>query len=592
MNAFSPSLLTGMVLAVAAVLACARLLHRHARRDRSLPSPTLRLCLLLLAQPALATLLYLGLFPPQRPIVAGTMTVLTAGARVASNAADGLRIALPEAPAAHDAEASPDLATALRRHPGIARLRILGTGLEARDQDAAAGYPLDFDGKPPASGIVALEAPASVAAGNAFSVRGRIAGSPHADVELLDPAGQRTAHATIAGDGHFVLQGEARAAGPATFQLRLRDADGRVRETLPLPQQVVAPPPPRVLILAGAPDPELKYLRRWAVDAGMQLHTRVSVGAGLVQGDAPLALDADTLLRFDAVLLDTRSLQALNDGETRALAAAVRNGLGLLLRVDGPLSGGVRARLRDWGYALEGDARAEPVQLAPAFTGRDTPLPALTRCMLRVGSADALPLLLDAKRQPLAWWRPVGRGRIALTTLADTFRLPLAGHGDAHGQLWSGMLAVIARTPDSPSAPALPWPVWAGQRAVLCGLPEQASIRAPDGAVIPLAVDSASGTRRCAAFWPKQDGWHLLQPDKDRVAFAVLPADAGLAWQAQRRFDATRALAAQAAPMSATSGTAQLQRGSPWPWLAAWLLLAVLSWWLERRRPAPTSPSR
>lgn len=586
-NLLSPPPLTGIVLAMAALLACSRLLYRHLRRDRTLPSNALRLYLLLPAQPALAALLYLGLFPPAQPIAAGTMTVLTAGARTASDTLDALRIALPEAPADPDAEAAPDLATALRRHPGVTDLRIVGAGLEARDLDAARGHALHFDGQPPATGIVALEAPASVATGNAFAVRGRIAGFPNAEVELLDPAGQRMARTTMADDGRFSLQGTTRGAGLATFRLRLLDAAGRTRETLPLPLQVVAPPPPRLLVLAGAPDPELKYLRRWAVDAGIQLHTRVGIGAGLVLGDAPLALDADTLRRFDAVLLDARSLQALTDGETRALTAAVRAGLGLLLRIDGPLSSGARARLRGWGYALEDGARMESVRLAFPVAGQDAP--ALARRALRVQAADALTLLPDAKRQPIAWWRPLGRGRIAVTALADSFRLPLAGHGDTHARLWSGLLAAIARTPDSPSTPSLPSPVWPDQRAVFCGLMGEPSVLAPDGTTLPLAVDPATGAHRCAAFWPRQAGWHLLRQGDAQIPFPVLPAETGLAWQAQRRFDATSALVAARADApdpAAAAGAGRPQRGPSWPWLAAWLLLAACCWWLERRRPS------
>jgi hypothetical protein len=34
-----------------------------------------------------------------------------------------------------------------------------------------------------------------------------------------------------------------------------------------------------------------------------------------------------------------------------------------------------------------------------------------------------------------------------------------------------------------------------------------------------------------------------------------------------------------------------MQHGTPWPWLAAWLLLAVLVWWLERRGPGAAAPA-
>lgn len=588
MTAATAEILTAGVLALAVLLACTRLLHGHLRRDRTQHAPRWKLPLLLMAQPLLAALLFFGLFPPARPIAAGVMTVYTAGANPAAADAGTLRIALPEAPANTDAEPAPDIATALRRHPGVRSLRIVGSGLDVRDLDAAGGLPLRFHPASRPIGIAGVQAPTTVAPGNAFRVRGRVAGIEAGTLELLDPAARVIARTPASADGSFALQGVARSVGAFSFQLRLRDARGQVRDSLPLPLQVIAPAAPRLLVLAGAPDPELKYLRRWALDAGVGLHTRVSVGAGLVLGDAPLALDDASLRRFDAVLLDTRSLQALGDAELRALTRAVRDGLGLLLRLDAPLSPAMRSRLRGWGYVVDAGARNTSVQLANTSqrTAGETALPGLGRTVAAVQAGDALPLLRDVQAQPLAWWRPLGRGRVGLVALTDSYRLPLAGHAAVHARLWSDLLAGIVRstTAATPAPPA--GPIWAGQRALLCGVDEAAAVIAPDGSRTALAIDPSSGVRRCAAFWPRIPGWHRLQARSTQTAFAVLPAGAGLAWQAQRRFDATMALAAQSPTVQATR-SATTQRGATWPWLAGWLMLAVLAWWLERRRASP-----
>ncbi len=588
MTAATAEILTAGMLALAALLACARLLHGHLRRDRTQPALRWKLPLLLMAQLLLAALLFLGLFPPARPLDAGVMTVYTAGANPAAADAGTVRIALPEAPAGTGAEPAPDLATALRRHPGVRGLRIVGSGLDVRDVDAARGLPLRFHPAARPAGIVDVQAPTTVAPGNAFRVRGRIGGIEAGTLELLDPAVRVIARTSASADGSFALQGVARSVGAFSFQLRLRDAKRQVRDNLPLPLQVIAPAAPRLLVLAGAPDPELKYLRRWALDAGVGLHTRVSVGAGLVLGDAPIALGDASLRRFDVALLDTRSLQALGDAELRALTRATRDGLGLLLRLDAPLSPVVRSRLRGWGYAVDAGTRSAPVQLANTAlqSAGESALPGLSRTVAAVQAGDALPLLRDVQAQPLAWWRPLGRGRVGLVALTDSYRLPLAGHAAVHARLWSDLLAGIARstTAATPAPPA--GPIWAGQRAVVCGVDGNATVIAPDGNRVPLAIDPASGARSCAAFWPRISGWHRLQARNTQTAFAVLPAGAGLAWQAQRRFDATVALAAQSPTVQATRATA-VQRGASWPWLAAWLALAALAWWLERRRPTP-----
>lgn len=588
MSAATPELLTLSLLAVAAMLASARLLHAHLRRDRTQPALRWKLPLLLAAQPLLAALLYFGLFPPARPVDAGLMTVYTERAMPGAADAGTLRIALPEAPAGSEAEPAPDLATALRRHPGVRGLRIVGGGLDGRDIEAARGLPMNFEAVSRPAGIIELHAPPTVAPGNAFMVSGRVHGLDAGTLELLDPAARILARAALAAGGSFALQGAARTVGTAHYQLRLRDAKGQVRDSVPVPLQVIAPVPPRLLVLAGAPDPELKFLRRWALDAGVGLHTRVSVGAGMTLGDAPVTLDAGSLRRFDAVLLDTRSLQALGDVELRALTAAIRDGLGVLLRLDGPLSSTARSRLRRWGYAVDAGARSAPVQLATA-TGQpasDPALPALGRTVVAVHAPDALPVLRDAQAQPLAWWRPLGRGRVGLVTVAESYRLPLAGHAPVHARLWSDLFAGVARSAGSALQAPPAGPFWAGQLASLCSIAPSTTVLAPDGSTTRLVIDPASGSRRCAAYWPRLPGWHRLQVGTSQASFAVLPADAALAWQAQRRFEATTALAAQAPPRSAAQGNVS-RRGAAWPWLAAWLALATLAWWLERRRASP-----
>ncbi|MGO4780014.1 hypothetical protein AB4084_31535, partial [Lysobacter sp. 2RAB21] len=123
----------------------------------------------------------------------------------------------------------------------------------------------------------------------------------------------------------------------------------QVIEQVDVPVAIEARPAPKLLLLAGAPGPELKYLRRWAADAGLKPHTQISVGAGLQLGDAPLSLNAATLAGFDLLVLDERAWESLGETQRNAVIAAARGGLGVLLRVGGPLSPRTRAQLRELG---------------------------------------------------------------------------------------------------------------------------------------------------------------------------------------------------------------------------------------------------
>jgi hypothetical protein len=371
-----------------------------------------------------------------------------------------------------------------------------------------------------------------------------------------------------------------------------------------------------VLFLAGGPSPELKYLRRWATDAGLSQHARISVGGGIEIGDGPVAFDAAGLGRFDLVVLDERAWADLGAARHAALRDAIRTGLGVLLRVSGPLTGAARTRLRSLGFELQAARLPSEVRLvsgdgvgAPTATGqadaeaeaaidadtqdRDAPPPALSRQPLRIVATDGSPLLHDASGEPLALWRAEGRGRIAVWTLADSYQLVLTGQGDRHARLWSDALAVLARPRDE-ARPRLVGEAVAGERMVLCGVAPGARLSAPDGAGTPLLADPRMAPGDCAGYWPSSPGWHQLQamapaddPDAD--------ADAGEVWRfhvrARDTLPGVRALALREATARLASSGAD--RASPdtfvpgqrWPWLLAWLAASGLLWWLERSRP-------
>ena len=556
------TLLPGL-LGVAVFIAWLRL-----ARARSAPW---RRAVLAVAQPVVAALLWLTLAPPAVRS-AGTLVVATHGASLAAGLTGERLVALPEAPTLPGATRVPDLATALRRW-SPARLRVVGDGLPARDRDAAAGLAVDFVASPAPRGIVRLAPPPPVAAGAAFAVGGRVSGVGRARVELLDPAGVRVDTVLPDAAGDFVVHGTARAAGPASFALRVADGGGPV-ETAAVPLWTVAAAPQRVLLLAGAPGPEVKYLRRWATDAGLAVHAEIATGAGLDLGDAPLPLTAATLARFDVAVLDLRRWTASPPAARAAVGAAVRAGLGLVLRVDGPPTVADRAALRPLGFAVGGGDETVPVVL-PAV---DVPL---TRWAVPLAAADATPLLRDAHGATVAAWRAAGTGRVALWPLADSYRLVLAGAGDRYGELWSAALSTVGR--GHGSGPPI-GPARVGERVVVCGLAGDAAVVAPDGRTTPLLVDPPAAG--CAGYWPRVAGWHRLTTAD--APFFVAAADALPAARALADAQATRALAAVAA---GRAGRGDRQPGSSWPWFVAWLAASAGLWWFERGGRRPDDPA-
>ncbi|WP_447941017.1 carboxypeptidase regulatory-like domain-containing protein [Pseudoxanthomonas mexicana] len=600
--ALLPWLLAGL-LALGVLLAWARLIARRRGASTDVRGSRSRFLLLCALQPVCALLLYFTLLPPRHASTPGTLVVMTANAGQAAlpAALQGQpRVALPEATATDGSERVPDLGTALRRHPDVGTLHVVGDGLEARDRDALGDRRIVFSPTALPRGVVELAPVGVVAPGDTFIASGRVNDVPKATVVLFDPAGQRIDAGSVDAQGRFRLTGVARLPGPALFRVEVREAGGSVADAASLPVWTQPSTPPRMWVLAGAPHAEGKYLRRWATDAGIPLHLQVSLGGGMQLGDAPLPMNAETLRRFDLLVLDARSAAGLGEAQRAALGAAVRDGLGVLVRADGPISPPMQRLL---GVPAVGNDESEfrlprPAPDDDAWRARrgagtaDLPvdadavpggLPVLTRRSVRMPAGDDVALLRDAAGTPAAWWHAMGRGRVGVWTPADTYTLVLAGHADVHATLWSQAFATLARagaqamatTPDG--APV-------GERVALCGIADDARIVAPDGITTQVVRDPASGSARCAGFWPRSAGWHQLKVGDAATPFFVRAEDDAPSLHRAELQAQTRSRTGAASAVVASPSAVEGVRGPAWPWFLAWLSASALLWWLERRR--------
>src|SRR5690606_31168418 len=152
--------------------------------------------------------------------------------------------------------------------------------------------------------------------------------------------------------------------------------------------------PPRVLLLAGAPSPETRALRRWLVDAGAQVQARIALGGGLQLGAAPL--DEAALAEVDLLIADARAWSGLGEGGRVRALTAVRQGMGLLLRADTALPAASLRGVGSAGFMIAGGAGSAPWSLATTRVDDESAL----RARLGSGSRDA-PFDLEQAQAPL-----------------------------------------------------------------------------------------------------------------------------------------------------------------------------------------------
>lgn len=534
-----------------------------------------------LTQALAAVLLYFALFPPEQALNIETLVVLTPGTTAAQweelPAATPV-VALPGAYAPAGALSVPDLGTALRQSGTVTGLLVVGGGLPERDRPVAEQLSLEFLAAPLPPGISELWAPGSARLGRLWTVSGRVSDFPGGRVELRAPGGTVLASVEPGRDGYFAVSAPIKSEGPALYRLRVLDLEQRLVEGLDVPVVGRAGAALRLGILAGTPEPELKYLRRWAADAGLSVQSRIGVSEGMALREGELALDAAGLDRLDLLLSDERAWATLTAAEKAALDQAVRGGLGLLLRVTGPVPAPVAADWTSMGFDVVPAELPLGVSLRQGL-GLDE-APGLTRQALTVISPGGAVLLAADQGAPLALWRGAGRGRVGLWWLNDSYRLALSGAGTAYGTLWSRSLSVLARATGR-AEPELPARARVHQRAVLCGLPAGASVLTPAGQGVALSAEQG-----CAAYWPADAGWHALVAGGERWPFYVGPETAGQGLVLAEAAEATQALAGRALPSTPTGAGSALVAtgpGSRWPYFLAWLFVITGLWAWERK---------
>lgn len=610
MTAWVISSLPWLLLAITLVA----LVRLYRQQRTALPRRWARLTALCVLQLVSSVLLYFTLQPPPRAALTGQLVVLGQGAdQVRWRAVPGARvIALPEAQADDSVERAPDLATALRRHPGTDMVQLVGDGLLARDRDISLPAHVRMQAATLQPGWIGLAPPPPTAPGSVFIVQAQARGGRDTVAELRDPAGQRVAHGTLDAQGRVQLQGVVRGVGHSLFQLRLLDASQHLLDAVPVPVQTVADAPLRLRLLSAAPGPEARALRRWAVDAGLRVQASAQAGAGISMGDATPDLDRAGLGALDLLVLDERRLQALSPSQRAALGQAVQEGLGLLVRSSGPLTPAARTALATLGLPVVGSNTASALQLDDVddptlLQARRGPAPrddATTEAILAADTAsrsatlpalqqldwqanDAQPLLHDAQGRPVGSWRTAGQGRIGYLPVQDSWLLALAGRDDRHAELWSSLATTLARALPAPPAvrlrEALPW---SGERVTLCGVQPGARVQAADSDVdagLPLLLDPASGEQHCAGWWPRQPGWHVLQQGQTRQDVFVFDPAQAVVLHRQQAHEA--ALARATADAAAVAPRPAPIPGPRWPWLLAFVLVSGLQWGLERWRP-------
>lgn len=398
---------------------------------------------------ALLALLAIGLRPRwNRPVTLDEAVLVTPGAAAA--VVRRLADSLGGVPVLHEA-------AAVRRGSPLARIHVVGWGLDPDAWHALDSIPVTYHPSPPAPGIFRASWPATLPLGDELVVEGAVARIPTgATIALLDDGGI-TDSARLTEDGTFRLATPTRAIGRLLYVLRVSSRDRPVaQETLGV--TVVAPPAPRLLVLEASPRFETRALRDWlgrrhGEVAVRSLISRNRFHAEFVNRDSiSLGAISDRLLsQFDVVAVDGRSLAALRPAERALLRDAVtKGGLAILVEpdtvvFDSTLRFSERRFFLDFALRPVRDLNERSVR--PVWAGLrrgERAVTALPADPYTLGERFGTESLMDdGSGGHLAQVTPRGAGRIGISLIRESSRWIRAGERDAFSAYWSRLLSAL-----------------------------------------------------------------------------------------------------------------------------------------------------
>jgi hypothetical protein len=254
---------------------------------------------------------------------------------------------------------------------------------------------------------------------------------------------------------------------------------------------------PRVLVAAGAPSWESRFVVRALEESGATVAMSQPLGRGLAvrQGEGAVPADAAALARFDAVLV----LEGAEPGAAQRAALAdyaSRLGGGVLFVGGG---GAGPLRVAD-GSGAAGEVAGDRVRWTlPAE------LAALPAARVRSAAAPVgrlVPGAVAAASAPggtLLALRPAGRGRAAALGLTETWRWRMEGGRVAeHREFWRSLVDWLASAPRDSVTVEVPAPIGA------VGAAAEVRVYAPGGAapLPPLTLARPDGSREALPLAP------------------------------------------------------------------------------------------
>ncbi|TDT40508.1 hypothetical protein CLV90_3357 [Maribacter spongiicola] len=400
---------------------------------------------------------------------------------------------------------------------------VLGDGVKPYDFYLFDSIPTAYIPNGAPTGVTRLNYTEQLVLGNELKVSGSYSNPIEKSFLVLqDSRNNGLDSIQFVGDKNadYNLSTHPKVSGTYVYQLAVKDSTGSVLETNPLPIKVLKKEPLRVLILNTFPTFETKYLKNFLAESGHEVIVRSQLTKGKYKFEyfntptQPIyQFTKETLESFDIVIVDAETYTGLRNTIRKRFETSIEEqGLGLFIQPSDFL---FNSRSSDAYFKFKND-RINTVKL-PVYAAETEKYPYQFNEQLLVE-----PIHLGGTSN-LAAYRQIGNGKIATTTLLNSYQFLLNGKTEVYHGVWTTILDKIAKKKgqvvswqSNTKFPRIDEPFQFEIRTNL----EEFSIINEDSISVSLVQSVLLPSHYSGTVYPKKTGWNSIQVENDSTSFS------------------------------------------------------------------------
>ena len=400
---------------------------------------------------------------------------------------------------------------------------VLGDGIEPYDFYLFDSIPTTYIPNAAPTGVTQLNYTEQLVLGEELKVSGSYSQPIEKSFLVLQDSrnnGLDSIQITVDKNADFNLKTRPKLAGVYVYQLAVKDSAGVVLETNSIPIEVMRKEPLRVLILNTFPTFETKYLKNFLAESGHEVIVRSQLTKGKYKFEyfntptRPIyQFTKETLKNFDIVIVDAETYTGLGNTIRKRFETSIEEqGLGLFIQPSDFL---FNSRSSDAYFKFRRD-RMNTVKL-PVYAAETEKYPYQFNEQLLVE-----PIHLGGTSK-LAAYRQIGNGKIAITTILNSYQFLLNGKSEVYHGIWTTILDKIAKKKgqavswqSNTKFPRIDEPFHFEIRTNL----EEFGIINEDSISVSLVQNALLPSHYSGTVYPKKTGWNSIQVENDSTNFS------------------------------------------------------------------------